>query len=112
MSTPIAPSAATKIGARARSSRLAISLSSIRFGIGYGINGESIRRMADWDLPAAFLDEAAADAQTLGLIVHGSRAVGSARGTSDYDVIRVVTDEEYTRRQDAGALLARSAPDG
>lgn len=39
-----------------------------------------------------------ADPASLGLILHGSRATGRERPDSDYDLVRVVTDEEYDRR--------------
>ena len=68
--------------------------------------------MAGWDLPTEFVDEARANTPTLGLIVHGSRAVGVAREDSDYDVIRVVTEGEYARRKEADALLERRRPAG
>jgi hypothetical protein len=44
------------------------------------------------------LRDVEADPATLGLVLHGSRATGAERATSDYDLIRVVTDEEYERR--------------
>jgi hypothetical protein len=68
--------------------------------------------MAGWDLPREFVDDARANSPTLGLIVHGSRAVGVAREDSDYDVIRVVTEDEYARRKEADALLERRRPVG
>lgn len=45
------------------------------------------------------LREVDADPATLGLVLHGSRAGGSHRADSDYDLIRVVTEEEYERRE-------------
>jgi hypothetical protein len=44
------------------------------------------------------LREVEADPATLGLVLHGSRAAGSEHADSDYDLIRVVTEEEYERR--------------
>jgi hypothetical protein len=43
------------------------------------------------------LREVEADPDTLGLVLHGSRAAGSEREGSDYDLVRVVTDEAYER---------------
>ena len=48
------------------------------------------------------LDEIAAeirdDPESIGLILHGSRAAGTAREGSDYDLMRIVTDETYPVR--------------
>jgi len=46
------------------------------------------------------LRDVEADAATVGLVLHGSRATGAelADSDSDYDVIRVVTEDEYNRR--------------
>jgi hypothetical protein len=41
------------------------------------------------------LREVHADPATVGLILHGSRAGRSGRPGSDYDLVRVVTDERY-----------------
>jgi hypothetical protein len=38
------------------------------------------------------------DPESVGLILHGSRAAGTAREGSDYDLMRVVTDETYPAR--------------
>jgi len=35
---------------------------------------------------------------TLGLVLHGSRASGEGHADSDFDLVRVVTEEEYERR--------------
>lgn len=43
------------------------------------------------------LQEVEADPATLGLVLHGSRAGGVERPGSDYDLVRVVTDERYAR---------------
>ena len=42
--------------------------------------------------------EVAADPESLGLILHGSRAAGTARESSDFDLMRVVRDETYPAR--------------
>ncbi len=39
------------------------------------------------------------DADTLGVLLHGSRASGQARDDSDYDLIRIVTQEAYDARE-------------
>jgi hypothetical protein len=44
------------------------------------------------------LREVEADPSTLGLVLHGSRASGVDRPDSDFDLVRVVTEEEYERR--------------
>jgi hypothetical protein len=46
----------------------------------------------------ALLREVQSDPSTLGLVLHGSRAVGAEHAGSDYDLIRIVTEEEYERR--------------
>lgn len=43
--------------------------------------------------------------ETLGLLLHGSRAMGQHRPDSDYDLIRIVTEEAYRDRRARGALL-------
>lgn len=53
------------------------------------------------------MGEAVYDVQTVGLILHGSRGVGVARVDSDYDMIRVVTDEVYAQRRNEGRLFER-----
>ena len=52
------------------------------------------------------------DPETLGLLLHGSRAVGQHRADSDYDLIRIVTAEAYEVRGERGALLEKVARDG
>jgi len=37
------------------------------------------------------------DPATIGLILHGSRTIGAERPSSDDDLVRVVTDDEYAR---------------
>jgi hypothetical protein len=59
------------------------------------------------DALADYIDELRADAATVGLLLHGSRAVGFERPDSDYDLIRVVSDESYEARKTADALLER-----
>jgi len=42
--------------------------------------------------------EVEADPTSVGLVLHGSRAAGNARDDSDFDLMRVVTDETYPSR--------------
>jgi hypothetical protein len=55
----------------------------------------------------SYLEELRADDSTLGLLLHGSRAHGVERPRSDFDLIRIVTDEAYELRKEAGTLLER-----
>lgn len=53
------------------------------------------------------------DPETLGLL-HGSRALGKHRADSDYDLIRVVSDQAYSDRRDRathGPDRSRGWPD-
>jgi hypothetical protein len=54
------------------------------------------------------LDEITAEVETdpesIGLILHGSRAAGVHRPDSDYDLVRIVTDEAYAARRERDAL--------
>ncbi len=59
------------------------------------------------DVLAEIAAEVNADPSSLALILHGSRATGDASAGSDYDLIRIVTDEAYEERKAAGALLER-----
>jgi predicted nucleotidyltransferase len=59
------------------------------------------------DVLAQLVDEVGSDASSLGLILHGSRATGDQRPDSDYDLIRVVTDEAYESRKAARTLFGR-----
>ncbi len=60
------------------------------------------------------LDEVAteveADPDSVGLILHGSRAAGTDRKGSDFDLMRVVTDEAYPSR--AAVREKRTGADG
>ena len=44
------------------------------------------------------------DPDSLGLILHGSRAAGVHGPESDYDLVRVVTDTSYAARRERGEL--------
>lgn len=44
------------------------------------------------------------DPESVGLILHGSRAAGVHGPDSDYDLVRVVTDEAYEARRERGEL--------
>lgn len=48
--------------------------------------------------------EVAADPESIGLILHGSRAAGVHGPDSDYDLVRVVTDASYSARLERGEL--------
>jgi predicted nucleotidyltransferase len=60
---------------------------------------------------ARYVELAQADLETLGILLHGSRANGRAREGSDYDLIRVVTQEAYDARREAGHLHERVSLD-
>jgi len=61
---------------------------------------------------AGLIAEVREDPETLGLLLHGSRALDAHRADSDYDLIRIVTDEAYSARRKRDALHVKSAPDG
>jgi hypothetical protein len=52
-----------------------------------------------------------ADADTVGLLLHGSRAGGRAREGSDYDLIRIITEDAYAARARGKQLHQRSELD-
>lgn len=54
--------------------------------------------------------EVESDATSVGLILHGSRAAGTDRDGSDFDLMRVVTDETYPAR--AALREKRTGADG
>lgn len=56
---------------------------------------------------ASYVAAVKVDADTLGVLLHGSRASGRARADSDYDVIRIVTQEPYEARRGREQLLER-----
>jgi hypothetical protein len=51
--------------------------------------------------------EVVGDTQAVGLILRGSRAFGTARFDSSYDLVWIVDDHVYRRRRDGGTLLER-----
>jgi hypothetical protein len=51
--------------------------------------------------------EVAADPDSIGLILHGSRAAGVDGPESDFDLVRVVTDENYAARRGREELRER-----
>jgi hypothetical protein len=61
---------------------------------------------------ASYVAAAERDADTLAVLLHGSRASGRARDDSDYDLIRVVTQEAYDARRERGELHRKSSLDG
>jgi hypothetical protein len=66
---------------------------------------------ADDQIVARYVEVVKADSDTLGVLLHGSRASGRAREGSDYDLIRIVTQEAYEARRDAGQLHVRVSLD-
>lgn len=46
-----------------------------------------------------YVAEVRDDPDTLGVLLHGSRASGRHRDDSDYDLIHIITEEAYARRQ-------------
>ena len=56
---------------------------------------------------SALIAELEEDPGSVGLILHGSRASGTHRPDSDYDLIWVIGDEAYERRKQTEALLER-----
>ena len=62
---------------------------------------------------ASYLAGVKDDLDTLGILLHGSRASGRHRQDSDYDLIRVVSQEAYeARRKDATLLKRITLDDG
>jgi hypothetical protein len=57
---------------------------------------------------SSYVAAAEADADTLGLLLHGSRAGGRAREGSDYDLIRIVTEDAYATRERGQQLHQRT----
>jgi len=53
--------------------------------------------------------EVTADPESIGLILHGSRAAGVHGPDSDYDLVRVVSDEAYTARRARNELREKRA---
>ena len=54
---------------------------------------------------ASYVATVSEDPDTLAVLLHGSRASGRHREDSDYDLIRVVTQEAYDSRRKHAALL-------
>lgn len=55
--------------------------------------------------------EVADDPSSIGLILHGSRAAGVHGPDSDYDLVRVVTDDAYASRRERGELREKRRGD-
>jgi len=73
------------------------------------------RRSPDAQDPvlASYVAAVKDDPDTLGVLLHGSRASGRHRDDSDYDLIRIVTQEAYeSRRKDAAILKHITLDDG
>ena len=60
---------------------------------------------------AELISDVRDDPETIGLLLHGSRALGTERPDSDYDLIRVVTERAYLARKVRGALVDRTSRD-
>jgi len=56
---------------------------------------------------ASYVASVTGDRDTLGVLIHGSRASGRHRVDSDYDLIRIVTEEAYEAGRKDAALLKR-----
>jgi len=56
--------------------------------------------------------EVESDPDSLGLILHGSRAAGVHGPDSDYDLVRVVTDSSWAERRERGELREKRSGDG
>jgi len=54
---------------------------------------------------AELIGEVLRDAESVGLMLNGSRAVGNARLDSDYDLLWIVEDDAYRRRSDRVTLV-------
>jgi len=61
---------------------------------------------------AELIAESRDDSETVGLLLHGSRALATHRDDSDYDLIRIVTEDAYAARRDRNALVEKSAAVG
>ena len=72
---------------------------------------ESREANAEDPVLSKYVAAAKGDADTLGILLHGSRASGRARDGSDYDLIRVVTQEAYEPRRERRTLHERSSLD-
>lgn len=59
----------------------------------------------------SYVARAKRDPETLGVLLHGSRASSRHRDDSDYDLIRVVTQEAYDLRREGGQLHERVSLD-
>lgn len=58
---------------------------------------------------SAYIAAVKDDADTLGVLLHGSRASDRAREDSDYDLILIVTQEAYDRASRTGQLHERAS---
>jgi len=61
---------------------------------------------------AGYVEAAKADPDTIGILLHGSRANDRARAGSDYDLIRIVSQATYNARSEIGLHERVSLDDG
>ncbi len=68
----------------------------------------SLAAQAEDPILSAYVAAVEADPDTVGLLLHGSRAAGRERAGSDYDLIRIVTEGAYAARTREKQLHQRS----
>lgn len=69
-------------------------------------------RMNDDPFLIEIIAEVRDDPATIGLLLHGSRGLGTHRDDSDYDLIRIVTEELYDERRERASLFEKIARSG
>lgn len=79
-----------------------------RAGAGNAARHVPPTRPDDDSVLSSLLKAARHDPATLGIILHGSRGAGVGDEESDYDLIWVLTEQEYQRRTGAGDRLEES----
>jgi hypothetical protein len=53
------------------------------------------------------IEEVVADPDAIGLVLHGSRALGTASADSNYDFVCLLTEDAYERRRQRGTIVER-----
>ena len=76
------------------------------------MRSEKPDRIGDDPLLAELVADIRDDPETIGLLLHGSRALGNHRDDSDYDLIRIVTEDAYLARRERAALVEKIARHG